>query len=224
MKLVLTSADIFKQDIFSEVVSLVGKPTEKTSVAVLTEASAVENSDKRWLINGLNKLTKTFGGTIDIVNLLALPLEEVKTRIEKCDVIYCFGGSTEWLKKVFDKSGFSKLLPELLKTKVWVGSSAGSMILGKMPTTATQDYLYNVIDYYGVKKYLEFVNFSILPHLFGDFVPKNSFSKCVEESKKQKYPVYVLSDKSAVIVNNSKTYLVGKKCYKLVLGKIEEKL
>ena len=224
MKLVLTSADIFKPDILSEVVSLVGKPTEKTSVAVLTEASAVENSDKRWLINGLNKLTKTFGGTIDIVNLLALPLEEVKTRIEKCDIIYCFGGSTEWLKKVFDKTVFSKLLPELLKTKVWVGSSAGSMILGKMPTTATQDYLYNVIDYYGVKKYLEFVNFSILPHLFGDFVPKNSFSKCVEESKKQKYPVYVLSDKSAVIVNNTKTYLVGKKCYKLVSGKVEEKL
>lgn len=224
MKLVLTSSDITNKKIYNEVLKLVGKPANKISVAVLTEASAVEQSDKRWLIDGCSKLSKTFGGKIDIVNLLALDIFEVEKRISECDIIYCFGGSTEWLKIVFDKTGFSKLLPKLLKNKVWIGSSAGSMILGRMPTTETQDYIYSVDNYYGVNDYLAFVEFSIIPHMFSDYVKDDSFEKCVTESKKQSCPVYVLSDNSAVVVNNNKTYLVGEQCYKLCYGKIEEKL
>ncbi len=198
MKLVLTSSDIRHQAILNEVLSMVDKPAKDISVAILNEASAVEEGDKRWLVEGLNLLSGTFGGTIDIINLLALSIDEVEKRIKKCDIIFCFGGSTEWLKVVFDKTGFSKLLPKLLKSKVWIGSSAGSMILGRMPTTITQDYIYKVSDYFNIKDYLGFVNFSILPHIFGEFVEKDSFEKCIEESKKQQYPVYVLSDKSAV--------------------------
>lgn len=155
---------------------------------------------------------------------MALNADEISQRFEKYDIIFCFGGSTEWLKVVFDKTGFSKLLPDLLKSKVWIGSSAGSMILGKMPTVETQDYIYNVGNYFGVNDYLGIVEFSILPHIFGELATKGSFEKCIEESKKQQYPVYVLSDKSAVVVRDNKTYLVGEQCYKLKAGKIEEKL
>lgn len=224
MKLILTSQDIKPKEILNEVVNLVGKAPKDISVAVLNEASAVEDGDKRWLINGLNYLSKTFGGTIDIINLLALDIKDVENRFKKCDVIFCFGGNTEWLKIVFDKTGFSKQIKNLLKDKVWIGSSAGSMILGKMPSTITQNKLYSVGDFMGVTKYLELVNFSIIPHMFGNFVPADSFDACLLESKKQKYPVYVLSDKSAVVVNDNKVYLVGKKCFKLVKGNIEEKL
>jgi len=55
-------------------------------------------------------------------------------------------------------------------------------------------------------------------------VPKDSFEKCKKESKMQNYPVYVLSDKSAVIVNDEKIYLVGEQVYKLQAGEIVEKI
>lgn len=207
MKLVLTSSNINQEEILKEVLDLVDKPAKDISVAVLNEASSVEEGDKRWLIEGLDFLSKTFGGTIELINLLALDISKIEKRIEKCDIIFCFGGNTEWLKTVFDKSGFSKILPKLLENKVWIGSSAGSMILGRMPTTKTQDYIYSVEDYYDVTDYLGFVNLSILPHIFGEFVPKDSFDKCLEESKMQAYPVYVLSDKSAVIVMKKSTLL-----------------
>ncbi len=224
MKLVLASSNISQKNILEEVLNLVGKSAKEVSVAILNEASSVEEGDKRWLIEGLDILSKTFGGTIELVNLLALDITQIEKRIEKYDIIFCFGGSTEWLKVVFEKTGFSKLLPKLLKNKVWIGSSAGSMILGRMPTTITQDYIYNVENYYGITDYLKIVNLSILPHVFGEFVPKDSFEKCIEESKKQQYPVYVLSDKSAVIVNDEKVYMVGEQCYKLQAGEIIEKL
>lgn len=224
MKLVLTSSDISQKEILNEILSLVGKPTKEISVAVLNEASAVEEGDKRWLIEGLDLLSKTFGGVIDLINLLALDDNQVERRIEKCDIIFCFGGCTEWLKVIFDKTGFSKIIHKLLESKVWIGSSAGSMILGRMPTTTTQDYIYGEIDYFGVKEYLGIVNLSILPHIFGEFVPKDSFEKCKEESKMQNYPVYVLSDKTAVIVNDEKIYFVGEQGYKLQAGEIVEKI
>ncbi len=222
MKLVLTSGDISNEEIYNKVIELVGKPAKDISIAVLIEASAVEEGDKRWLINGLSRLTAQFFGEIDIVNLLALQKHEVERRLAKADLIYCFGGCTEWLKVVFEKTGFSAKLPKLLEEKVWVGSSAGSMILGKMPSTETQSYIYSIDNYFGVDKYLGIVNFSILPHIFGAFVPLDSFQKCLEESKKQDYPVYVLSDDSAVIVENNKVYLLGKKCFKLFAGEIAE--
>ena len=224
MKLVLTSSDIKQKTILKQVLELVGKPKKDISVALIIDACAVETGDKKWLFNGIHFLTKTFGGEIDLINLLALDINEIKQRIIKADIIYCFGGNTEWLFKVFEKSGFNKLLPKLLETKVWIGSSAGSMILGKMPSTLAQSYIYKIDDFLGVNKYLELVNFSIIPHIFGDFTPSDAFSYCVEESKAQKYPVYVLSDKSAVIVNGNKTYMVGSNCQKLLNGKIIEKI
>ena len=72
--------------------------------------------------------------------------------------------------------------------------------------------------------YLGGVNFSIMPHIFGEYVPKEAFDMCVEESKKQKYPVYVLSDKSAVVVNGNKTYLVGEKAFRLQGGFVQEEI
>ncbi len=223
MKLVLTSSDLSEKSIYKKVIALVGKPAKEISVAVLNEASATEEGDKRWLIEGLSLLSAQFGGEIDIINLLALKLKDIEARLKKADIIFCFGGSTEWLKLVLEKTNVISILPKILKEKVWIGSSAGSMILGKMPTISTQNYIYGEIDYFGVNRYLELVNFSILPHIFGAYVPKDAFEKCIEESKKQDYPVYILSDKAAVIVENDKAYLLGENCYKLISGEIVEK-
>ena len=88
MKLVLTSSNINQEEILKEILDLVGKPAKDISVAVLNEASSVEEGDKRWLIEGLDFLSKTFGGTIELINLLALDISKIEKRIEKCDIIY----------------------------------------------------------------------------------------------------------------------------------------
>lgn len=222
MKLILTSSEFKIKEIIDAIVNFTGKSLNEVNVAVINEASAVEKGDKRWLIEGLYKLSKFFGGEIDIINLLALNRDELLSRIKQNDVIFCFGGNAEWLKIVFDKKGFSELLPSLLEEKVWIGSSAGSMILGKMPSEESQSYLYDIDDFNGVSEYLGLVNFSILPHIFGG--KENDFEVCVRESEKQDYPVYVLSDNSALIVDDKKTYLVGQKGFKLVGGKVIEKV
>jgi peptidase E len=224
MKLVLGSAPEGVKDITEKIEELVGKSADQISVAILNEASAVEDGDFRWLINGLLKVSRTFGGNMDLVNLSSLDIKDIKNRLSKADVIWCFGGSTDWLKIVFKKTGFETLLPKLLQTKVWVGSSAGSCIMGKRGLWKTDSKIYSGEKYYDVKEYLGFINAYLYPHCWGKFVSKNAINILMESSKEHKVPIYALSDKSAVIVEDKKIYMIGRKAWKIVKGKIEEKV
>lgn len=224
MKALLTSSEFRGYGILEQVEKLAGKSADKISVGIIIEAVATEKGDKRWLIDGLSEVSSAFGGEIDIINLLALNKDEVLRRVEAVDVIFCFGGSSEWLKIVFEKSGFSQELPKLLEDKVWIGSSAGGMILGKMSDEKLQSYVYQVEDFFGVKSYLDYLDFEIIPHIWGKFVPSDSFEKCLEWSKSNKNVMYILSDNSAVCVDGEKVWLVGEKACKILNGKILEEI
>lgn len=224
LRLILASSPEGVADITAKIEELVGKPASQISVAILNEASAVEEGDFRWLINGFNKVSKTFGGNIDLVNLSSLDIKIVEKRLEKFDVIWCFGGSTDWLKVIFEKTGFEKLLPKLLKNKIWVGSSAGSCIMGKRGLWKTDSKIYSSEKYYEIKEYLTFIEAYLYPHCWGKFVSKDTPNVLIESSKKHNFPIYALSDKSAVVVENDKIYLIGKKAWKIVKGKVVEKI
>lgn len=48
--------------------------------------------------------------------------------MDEADILFFSGGNTYHLMEWVNKSGLKELLPEYLKTKVWVGISAGSMV------------------------------------------------------------------------------------------------
>lgn len=221
MKLLLCSSDFCDLEIKTKLEELVGKPLKKANVAVINEASAVEAGDKRWLIDGLKLLDETCAD-IDFVNLLALSLEEVTERLNTADIIFCFGGNTRYLKTVFDKTGFSNILSKFLEKKVWVGSSAGSCVLGNKILSKSFNQIYTDEPSFDVNEYLGIVNLSIVPHL-NSFVPSNTIDILIEESKTQNYPVYAISDNCAIVVEDGKIELIGKDGYKLVNGEINYK-
>lgn len=139
MKYLLTSTGFYTTTIADALVDLVGKPKEEISFGIINEAYAVEEGDKSWVFEELNNYRKHFSGICDLVNLLALTKEQVIERIEQCDVIYVLGGNTDYLMGVFNKSGFGALLRNQFSDKVYVGSSAGSMVMCNR--VSTQAYL-----------------------------------------------------------------------------------
>jgi dipeptidase E len=167
-------------------------------------------------------IRNNFGGDMEFINLLALPLTDVERRIKTKDVIFIIGGNTEYLMSVFQKTGFSKLLPKLLEEKIYVGSSAGSMVLGIQPPLALQAEFYGEELDYGTKKYLELIDYAILPHLdsphFNNFRRREKYLPAFDKIPK----AYFLSDASALIVENTKTYPIGKNYVELENGKITE--
>ncbi len=215
MKLVLCSEGFHTPNTVKACVELVGKPQDKISIAVINEAYAVEGGDKRWVLDNLNDVSKHFSAELDIVNLLALPLEEVEKRIMQKDVIFVVGGNTDYLMHVFDKSGFSNLLPRLLETKVYIGSSAGSMVMGKRVSAEAYLKIYGEHDDYGIKEYLRFVDLAIKPHLNSPHFPNNRPEVLEEVAKGLGFPVYGLQDDAALVVNGAEQNFIGSQPYKV---------
>lgn len=209
MKLILASAGFSTPGIVAKCEELVGKPRQSTNVAVINESYAVEHDNNlRWVLDDLNRVRDNFGGNLELVNLLALDINTIKERIELTDVIFVVGGNTDYLMSVFNKTGFSKLLPEFLKTKVYVGSSAGGMVLGKRLSTEAYKKIYNEHGSYGVENYLELVDITLMPHLDSPHFP-NRKATLLEAAKTHPGIIYGLRDDSAVIVEDHKISTIG---------------
>ncbi len=220
MKLVLCSEGFSTPNTVQACVDLVGKSQDKIRVAIINEAYAVEEGDKYWVLDNLNSVAANFKGGIDIVNLLALPLAKVEESIRKCDVIFVVGGNTDYLMHVFKKTGFDQLLPKLLETKVYVGSSAGSMVIGRRVSTEAYTTIYEEPGDWGVDDYLGLVDLAIKPHLNSTNFPNNRAEILERVCKGVDFPVYALEDDSAIVVDGDNQHIIGSDPIKIVDGKI----
>jgi len=216
MKLVLCSEGFHTPNTVQACVNLVGKPQDEIKVAIINEAFAVEENDKRWVLHNLNCVADNFASPIDIVNLLALPINEVEARIEKCDVIFVVGGNTDYLMHVFKETGFDKLLLKLLKTKVYVGSSAGSIVMGKRPSTAEYLEAFGREKDFGTTNYLGLVKLAIRPHMDSSEAPKRREGVLRKTSMGLDFPVYGLRDDAAIVVNGEELRTIGSTPYIVV--------
>ncbi|HMI09505.1 MAG TPA: Type 1 glutamine amidotransferase-like domain-containing protein [Candidatus Saccharimonadales bacterium] len=222
MKLLLTSNGFCTPEIIAKCVELAGKPQNEINFAVINEAYAVEHGDHGWVLDDLNKIKDNFKGRIELVNLLALDLETVKTRLQLADVIFVIGGHTDYLMSVIKKAGLDKLLPELLETKVYVGSSAGSMVMCNRVSTEAYAKIYGEENDYDINEYLGLVDVAIKPHLNSKLFPNNRKEVLLEIAKNYKGVIYGLSDEAAIVVDGDSTYVIGDNTVKIIDGELTQ--
>lgn len=223
MKAILASSGFTNEEIIRVCEKLVGKPRGEINFVVLNEAIKAEKGDCRWLIEGLEEIAENFGGTIELLDLQAHDLEYVKERIRGCDVVFCFGGQTDYLKEVFEKTGFVKILPSLLEEKVWIGSSAGSCVLCHKESKETSVGVFE--ETAENRHYLEMLPVFFLPHYKSDWFPRLTKEVAVRESRLTDLPVYLVSDQAAVVVmgdlKEPKFEMIGEGCIVVKNGEVE---
>lgn len=199
MKLLLTSAGITNKSIENALFELVGKKAEEASVAFIPTASNVESGDKWWVIKDLVNLQKLNFKQIDIVDISALEEEKWKPRLEEADILFFEGGNSYHLMEWMNKSGLTKQLPELLKTRVYVGISAGSMVLSKDLALNLSQVLYEEdLDRKEEMAGLGYVGYYFLPHMNSEYfnkLRKDNIEKSINEMAEK---IYVMDDNSAI--------------------------
>lgn len=182
MKLLLTSAGITNKSLAKALLDLTCKPFEETSLAFIPTASNVEKGDKSWLIDNLVQLQKLNFKQIDIVDISAVPENIWRPRLEEADVFFFEGGNTYHLMEWMNKSGLTNLLSELLKTRVYVGVSAGSMVTNPDLVLKLSQVVYGEdLDKTEDMEGLKYVNFYFLPHLNSEYFV-NLRKKNIEEA------------------------------------------
>jgi dipeptidase E len=213
MKLLLTSNGLSNDSIANALRDLVGKEPKDTRVAFIPTAANPDRSNKKWLINDLHRILER-GYNVDIIELTALTPLKIRDALEESDVIFVGGGNTFYLSYWMQKSGLFNVLPELLRTRVYAGISAGSMIAGQSLALSSQamnnvqafiDKDYDEVGPIGESsgETLQFTEFIFRPHLNSRHFSLARIELLEEKVKQVGYPVYALDDNSALkIVDN----------------------
>jgi dipeptidase E len=222
LKLLLTSAGVANQSIQDALVDLLGKPIAESSALCIPTAQyghpMVGPGTKVWqFISGRSQLAMTNLGwkSMGVLELTALPsidAEHWVPLVRETDALLVAGGDALYLNHWMRESGLADLLPSLTDT-VWVGLSAGSMV---MTPRVGDDFVQWKPPNGGDDSTLGFVDFHICPHLAPDGMPGNSMAECEQWAAGISGPAYVIDDQTAIKVVDGTVDVVSEGSWKLL--------
>lgn len=212
VKLLLTSAGVTNPSIRSALVDLLGKPVEESAALCVPTAQyghpdLTPVSAQRF-ISGTAELPMCGLGwrSVGVLELTALPSigqERWVPWVQEADVLLVAGGDAAYLNHWMRRSGLADVLPSMRDT-VWVGLSAGSMVL----TPRLGEEFVHWRSPSGDET-LGVVDFSIYPHVNGDGRPGNTTAEAERWAAGLSNPGYVIDDETAIVVADGRTEVVS---------------
>jgi dipeptidase E len=210
VKLLLTSGGVTNPSIERALVGLLGKPTAEASALAVPTAQwghpmCGPVGVRGFVVGGPPWLLAGMGWrSVGVLELTALPTIVAERWVEwvrDADVLLVDGGDATYLCHWMRTSGLAELLPEL-SDKVWVGISAGSMVMTPRIGAAFVEWGGAPDD-----RTLGLVDFSIFPHL--NVFPDSTLAAAEEWAAELGGPAYVLDDQSAVQVVDGAVQVVS---------------
>ncbi len=134
-------------------------------------------------------------GVLELTALPSIDEERWVPLVRETDVLLAAGGDVLYLCHWMRESGLTDLLPSLSDT-VWVGLSAGSMVM----TPEVGDDFIQWQPPTGDVSTLGLVDFSICPHLAPDGVPGNTMAEAEQWAADISGPAYAIDDQTAMRV------------------------
>ena len=200
MRLLLTSGGVINPSIRDALVELLGKPIADASALCIPTAEyghpwCTPASAWRFIAGRSPSSMCDLGWkSVGVLELTALPSigeERWVPWVREADVLLVDGGDATYLCHWMRQSGLADLLPSLLET-VWVGVSAGSMVMTPRIgddfvtwPSATDDRTLGIVD------------FSIFPHLDNPDLPWNTMATAEEWAASLSGPAYAIDDETA---------------------------
>ena len=205
MRLLLTSGGVTNPSIRDALADLLGKPIADSSALCIPTAQYghphVGPGVKAWQFisgNSQNPMVDLGWKSVGVLELTALPSigeERWVPLVRDTDVLLVAGGDVLYLCYWMRESGLADLLPSLTET-VWVGLSAGSMV---MTPEVGEDFI-QWRPPTGDDSTLGIVDFSICPHLAPDGMPGNSMAEAEQWVAGISHPAYAMDDQTAIKV------------------------
>jgi dipeptidase E len=214
VRLLLTSAGVKNARIHNALVELLGKPIADSNALCIPTAGyghPQSSPDKAYrFISGREPKTpmcELGWKSLGVLELTALPSIDEQlwvSWVRGTDVLLVNGGDALYLCHWMRHSGLADLLPSLRET-VWVGLSAGSMVMtprigedfvGWKPPT-------------GGDSTLGIVDFSICPHVNPEGMPGNSMAEAESWAADIAGPAYAIDDETAIMVTGGTVDVVS---------------
>jgi dipeptidase E len=221
MKLLLTSAGIKNPSIHDALVELLGRPIAECDALCITTASyahPMAGPGRAWnFISGqeprcpMTELGWKSMGVLELTALPSLGRELWEPWVRETDVLLVNGGDALYLSHWMRESGLADLLPSL-PDLVWVGLSAGSMV---MTPRIGEDFV-QWRPPTGGDETLGLVDFSICPHLAPDGQPGNTMDEAEKWAAEIGGPAYAIDDETAFKVVDGAVEVVSEGTWKML--------
>jgi dipeptidase E len=220
LKLLLTSGGVRNGSIHEALLELLGKPTaESDALCIPTGLYAHPWAGPRqaWrVISGQEDRSPLVAlgwksvGVLELTALPSLDKERWVPLVQETDVLLVDGGDAAYLCHWLRASGLVDLL-QLLPRIVWVGVSAGSMVL----TPRVGDSFVSWQSPEGDKT-LGVVDFSIFPHLENPDLPHNTMANAERWAADIEGQAYAIDDDTAIKVVDGDVEVVSEGQWKLL--------
>ena len=214
MKLLLTSAGVNNPTIRDALVEMLGKPIEDCDALCIPTGGYGSTYGNRasgvWrFVTGTSNQPMVDLGwkSVGLLELTALPSidrERWVAWVRDADVLLANGGDALYFAHWMRESGLADLLPSL-PDKVWVGFSAGSMV---MAPKIGRDFMgWEPPD--GQDRALGVVDFSIFPHVDHPDLDENTMAAAETWAAEIAGPAYAIDDATAIKVVDGEVEVVS---------------
>src|SRR6188472_189144 len=222
LRFLLTSAGIKNASIRDALVDLLGKPIAESSALCIPTAMyghpMVGPGAGAWrFITGREPncpMCELGWKSLGVLELTALPsIDEERwvSLVQETNVLLVAGGDALYLCHWMRQSGLADLLPSLSET-VWVGLSAGSMVMTPRIGEAFVQWRSPT----GDDSTLGIVDFSICPHVAPDGMPGNSMAFAERWAAGLGVPAYAMDDQTAIKVVDGTVEVISEGNWKLL--------
>jgi dipeptidase E len=219
MKLLLTSGGVKNPSILETLVGLLGKPIADSTALCIPTAEyghplCTPASAWRFVAGQTSAPMCGLGWkSVGLLELTALPSinqQRWVPWVHEADVLLVDGGDATYLCHWMRQSGLADLLPSLTET-IWVGVSAGSMVM----TPRIGDDFVSWTPPTGDDGTLGIVDFSIFPHLNHEAMPDNTMANAERWAADIAGPAYAIDDQTAIKVTDGTVEVISEGQWKL---------
>jgi dipeptidase E len=224
MKLLLTSAGLTNPTLAQTLRDMLPKPTSESIITVIPTAHNPEPGDKSWVLQEDFVQPYQLGwkqfNIIDLAAMYSLDKSLWWPQLEESDVLFVSGGNVFYLSYWMQKSGLFEALPKWLGSKIYVGISAGSQVIGSdlyaTVEVMEREGVFADIDYDEIgpkgqssSKTLGLADFTFRPHLNSPDFTKIRLPYLEKVAQTLKTPMYALDNDSAIKVVDDQVEIVG---------------
>lgn len=211
MKLLLTSGGVTNPSIRAALDHLLSKPVAQSHALVIPTAQwghpmcgptsvqgLVAAGERSPYLSGLGWASV---GVLELTVLPSIGTERWVHWVQAADVLLVDGGDATYLCHWMRESGLTDLLPSL-PDMVWVGVSAGSMVMTPRIGDVFVEWPAAPDD-----RTLGVVDFSIFPHL--DAFPTNTMAHAETWAADLGLPAYAIDEQTAIMVTDGTVEVVS---------------
>ena len=219
MKFLLTSGGISNDSIRNALVDLLGKPIAECSALYIPTALHANSNGPALIVRLLRgefntSMCEVGWKSLGVLELTALPSLEKERwlpRVQETDALLVEGGDPLYLCYWMRQSGLADLLPELGGETVYVGLSAGSMVMAP----SIGEHFVGWKPPTGGDRTLGLVDFAMFPHLDHEDLPDNSMANAEKWAAGLPVPGYAIDDETAIKVTDGTVEVVSEGHWKL---------